>query len=110
MMNLKRMMCGSALAAGVGVAGLFGVGIGVAGADPGQPCGGPNAPVCQGPAPQHNNGPGPAPGPNGWQHRNMNQARQDHQPFVYNGQRVQPMPAGNGHGWGFWFLGQWIPL
>jgi hypothetical protein len=26
------------------------------------------------------------------------------------GQQVNPLPAGDGHGWGFWFLGQWIPL
>jgi hypothetical protein len=114
-MNLKRMVCASTLAAGVGVAGLFGVGLSTAGADPGQPCGAPNAPACQrqpaagpqnnGPAPQNNR-----PGPNDWQNHDINQGRQDHQPFRYNGQQVQPMPAGNGAGWGFWFLGQWIPL
>lgn len=107
-MNLKRVVCSSALAAGVGVAGLLGVGLGVAGADPGQPCGAPNAPSCQGPGPGQG-GPAPA-APNNWQNRGIDQGRQDHQPFLFNGQQVQPMPAGNGSGWGFWFFNQWIPL
>jgi hypothetical protein len=100
-MKLKRTVYASTLAAGVAVAGLFG--IGAANAQPGQPCGGPNAPVCQ-------SGPNNGPGGNDWQGRGINQARNDHQPFDYNGQRVQPLPAGNGDGWGFWFLGQWIRL
>ena len=143
-MNVKRMMYTSVAAAGIGAAGLFGLGIGTASADPGQPCGGWNAPACQ-PGPnngpgdwhnnnnngpdngpggwhnnngpgdwQQNNGPGdwqhPDNGPVDWQHRGIDQGRQDHQPFNWNGQWVQPMPAGNGFGWGFWFLGQWIPL
>ena len=40
----------------------------------------------------------------------IDHGRRDHQPFTYNGQHVTPMPAGNGAGWGFWFLGQWIGL
>jgi hypothetical protein len=28
---------------------------------------------------------------------------------MYNGQRVTPMQAGNGAGWGFWLGGVWIP-
>jgi len=114
-MNLKRMACTTALAAGVGVAGLFGVGVGTAAADPG--CGGWNQPQCghdnnNGPGRNDNNGPGwnNNNGPVDWQHRNIDQARQDHQPFQWMGQQVQPMPAGNGMGWGFWFLNQWIPL
>ncbi len=112
-MNLKRLVYASTAAVGVGAAGLFGLGIGTASADPGQPCGGPNAPTCQqGPNNGPGNGPnnGPGNGPGGWQQRGIDQGRQDHQPFDYNGQQVQPMPAGNGQGWGFWFLGQWIPL
>ncbi len=122
-MNLKRMACASTLAAGVGVAGLFGIGLGTAGADPGPPCGGWNAPQCNnGPGWNNNNNNGPGwnnnnrpgwnnnNGPVDWQHRGIDQGRQDHQPFLWNGQQVQPMPAGNGVGWGFWFLGQWIPL
>ena len=45
-----------------------------------------------------------------WNHRGIDQGRQDHQPFNWNGQQVTPMPAGNGQGWGFWFLGLWIPM
>jgi hypothetical protein len=40
----------------------------------------------------------------------MDQARGDHQPFNWHGQQVTPIPAGNGAGWGFWFVGTWIPL
>jgi hypothetical protein len=120
-MNLKRLACTTALAAGVGVAGLFGAGVGTAAADPG--CGGWNQPQCghdnnNGPGRNdNNNGPGwnnnnnnNNNGPVDWQHRNIDQARQDHQPFQWRGQQVQPMPAGNGVGWGFWFLNQWVPL
>ncbi|MCX2931955.1 hypothetical protein ORI20_16855 [Mycobacterium sp. CVI_P3] len=112
-MNLKRMVYTTTAVAGIGAAGLFGLGIGTASANPGQPCGGPNAPGCQqGPNNGPGNGPnnGPNNGPVNWQQRGIDQGRQDHQPFNWNGQWVQPMPAGNGHGWGFWFLGQWIPL
>lgn len=118
-MNLKRVLYASTAAASIGAAGLFGLGLGTASADPGQPCGGPNPQACQqgpggpgnGPG-GPNNGPGNGPnnGPDDWQHRGIDQGRQDHRPFNWNGQWVQPMPAGNGHGWGFWFLGQWIPL
>ena len=99
-MSLTSMVKASVLATGIAAAGLAGVGLGSAAAAPGQPCGAPGAPVCQG---------APAPN-NGWQNRNVDQARRDHQPFNYNGQHVQPLPAGNGDGWGFWFLGRWIKL
>jgi hypothetical protein len=103
-MNLKRMVCASALAGGIGAASLFGLGVGTASAEPGG-CA-PNTPNCQ----QGPGGPGGGPGGPGGGQRGIDQGRQDHQPFFYNGQQVQPLPAGNGHGWGFWFLGQWIPL
>jgi hypothetical protein len=117
-MNFKRMVCASTLAAGVAGAGLFGVGLGTAGADPGQQCGGWNAPQCQnGPGNNGNNGHdnnnggnNNNNGPADWNNRGIDQGRQDHQPFQWNGQQVQPMPAGNGAGWGFWFLGTWVPL
>lgn len=113
-MDIKRIAGASTLAAGLGLAGLLGVGIGTAGADPGQPCGAPNAPQCQNQGPHGNPGPqgnqGPQGAPADWQHRGVDQARQDHQPFNWNGQQVQPLRAGNGDGWGFWFLGQWIRL
>ena len=111
-MNLKRMVCASTLAAGVGIAGLFGVGLGTAGADPGQHAARRMLRRARTSGPQnndrHDNGPGTAPAD--WQHRGVDQGRQDHQPFMWNGQRVDPLPAGNGDGWGFWFLGQWIRL
>ena len=106
-MNVKRVVCASTLAAGVGVAGLFGVGVGSAAADPGQPCGGPHAPVCGPAQPGRHDGPQQ---PVDWRQRGVDAGRRDHQPFNWNGQQVTPMPAGNGAGWGFWFLNQWIPM
>lgn len=108
-MRLKRALYASTLAAGVGLAGLLGAG--AASADPGPPCNAPNQPQCgqnqhDGPA---NNGPG-NPAPANWQNRGIDQGRQDHQPFNWNGQQVTPLPAGNGQGWGFWFGPVWIPL
>lgn len=111
-MSLARRTAAPILAGGIALAGLLGVGLGAASADPGHPCGQPNAQACApGPqnnnnAPQNNNGPQN----NNWQGRNIDQARNDHQPFMHNGQRVEPLRAGNGDGWGFWFLGQWIRL
>lgn len=118
-MTFKRAAYASTLAAGVGLAGLFGVGLGTAAADPGQGCNAPNRPACG--QDQHDNrGPGNdsrpgnndnAPGNNvNWQGRGVDQGRQDHQPFNWNGQQVNPVPAGNGQGWGFWFGPVWIPL
>ncbi|MBJ7338570.1 hypothetical protein [Mycolicibacterium sp.] len=122
-MTFKRAAYVSTLAAGVGLAGLFGVGLGTASADPGQQCNAPNRPPCA--QDQHDNngqwqgnndqwhgdndrGPGNAPA--NWQNRGVDQGRQDHQPFNWNGQQVTPLPAGNGQGWGFWFGPVWIPL
>jgi hypothetical protein len=45
-----------------------------------------------------------------WHGRGVDQGRFDHQPFNWMGQQVNPVPSGDGNGWGFWFLGQWIPL
>ncbi|MBJ7464542.1 MAG: hypothetical protein JHD38_12980 [Mycolicibacterium sp.] len=103
-MSLARRTAAPILAGGIALAGLLGVGLGTASADPGRPCGQPNAQACA-PGPQNN-----GPQNNNWQGRNIDQARNDHQPFMHNGQRVEPMRAGNGDGWGFWFLGQWIRL
>lgn len=104
-MKLTRAVGTSAVAAGIALAGLFSSGAGVAGADPGRPCGQPGTAACQ-PAPQQQQ----QQQNNDWQRRDINAARQDHQPFMHEGQRVQPLPAGNGDGWGFWFLGRWIRL
>jgi hypothetical protein len=116
-MTIKRAVYTSTLAAGVGLAGLFGVGLGTASANPGQ-CNTPGQPPCG--QDQHDNGRGNNQGrndndgrnnaPANWQGRGVDQGRQDHQPFNWNGQQVTPMQAGNGAGWGFWFLGVWIPL
>ena len=103
-MKARRVLYGSTLAAGIGLAGVLGVGLGSAAAEPGQPCNAPGAPACGG----HHEDRGPAPA--NWQGRGIDQGRNDHQPFNWNGQQVTPMQAGNGAGWGFWFLGTWIPL
>jgi hypothetical protein len=114
-MTFKRAAYAATLAAGVGVAGLFGVGLGTASADPGPQCNAPNRPPCG--QDFHNNGPGnnwnnngPGNGPVDWHNRGIDQGRGDHQPFNWNGQQVYPVPAGNGQGWGFWFGPVWIPL
>jgi hypothetical protein len=110
-MNLTRMLCTATATAGIGVAAMFGLGMGTASADPGQPCGGWNAPGCQsGPGWHQDDNWHRDNGPDDWQHRGIDQGRQDHRPFNWNGQWVQPMQAGDGLGWGFWFLGQWIPF
>lgn len=100
-MKLNRVVGTSALAGGIAAASLISLAAGTAVAEPGQPCGQPGVAACQ---------PGPSAQNNDWQHRDINRARQDHQPFTYEGHRVQPVPAGNGDGWGFWFLGRWIRL
>ncbi|OBF27481.1 hypothetical protein A5724_30015 [Mycobacterium sp. ACS1612] len=101
-MTFKRVLFTSAVAAGIGAAGLFG--IGTANADP-WGCDHPGQPACG----DHHDDRG-GPGPVDWHNRGIDQGRFDHQPFNWNGQQVYPVPAGDGHGWGFWFLGQWIPL
>jgi hypothetical protein len=45
-----------------------------------------------------------------WHGRGIDQGRGDHQPFNWMGQQVNPMQSADGNSWGFWFLGQWIPL
>jgi hypothetical protein len=113
-MTFKRAVYASTLAAGVGLAGLFGVGLGTAAADPGQPCNAPGAPACG--QDQHrndqgrNDNRGPAPAQANWQGRGIDLGRQDHQPFNWNGQQVNPVFDQGHNGWGFWFLGLWIPL
>ena len=114
-MTFKRAVYASTLAAGVGLAGLLGAGLGTASANPGQ-CNTPGQPPCG--QDQHdgrgndNRGPNDNGGgaPVNWQGRGVDQGRQDHQPFNWNGQQVTPLPAGNGAGWGFWFGPVWIPL
>jgi hypothetical protein len=104
-MAFKRAMGASVLAAGIGVTGLLGVGLGSAAAQPGPDCGRPGNQQCG-----HDQRDNQGPGRGDWNNRGVDQGRQDHQPFNWRGQQVTPMPAGNGAGWGFWFLGQWVPL
>ena len=54
-MTFKRTLGVSALAAGIGMAGLLGVGLGTASADPGWGCDRPGAPQCD----NHRDGRGP---------------------------------------------------
>ena len=42
--------------------------------------------------------------------RGLDDARGDHQPFNWQGQRVEPYFDNDRGAWGFWFLGLWIPL
>ncbi|TRW78419.1 hypothetical protein FK535_25375 [Mycolicibacterium sp. 018/SC-01/001] len=100
-MTFTRMLSASVVAGTLALTGVALGGSGIAAAQPGAQCDRPGAQPCQ-PAP-------PAPN-NDWQHRGIDQGRQDHQPFQYQGQQVHPLPAGNGDGWGFWFLGRWIRL
>jgi hypothetical protein len=115
-MKVKRMIWVSSLAGGIGLASVLGVGLGTASADPGQPCGGPNAQFCQpGPGrdqgPQQDRGPGPQPiDDRGIDQRGIDQGRADHQPFSYMGQHVNPVFDNDHGGWGFWFFNMWIPL
>jgi hypothetical protein len=112
-MTFKRTLGVSALAAGIGVAGLLGVGLGTANADPGWGCDRPGAPPCDNHRDDRwqdrGDNRGPA-GPVDWHNRGIDQGRYDHQPFDWNGQQVTPVPAGDGNGWGFWFLNNWIPM
>src|ERR1700676_4362759 len=43
-----------------------------------------------------------------WDQRGIDDARGDHQPFNWQGQRVDPYFDNNRGAWGFWFLGLWI--
>ncbi|KWX23493.1 hypothetical protein AFM11_14535 [Mycolicibacterium wolinskyi] len=109
-MNIKQAVCASAIVAGVGLAGAMGTGIGTASADPcNRP---PNPSFCNGPGgPAPNNPPGPRGGPGaGPGQRGLEDGRIDHQPFIYNGQNVNPVFDHDRNAWGFWFLGVWIPL
>ena len=103
-MTFKRVVYASTLAAGVGLAGLFGVGLGTAAANLDKPATRrvrrPVRSIATTVAPATI----VAPAPVDWQHRGIDQGRKDHQPFNWNGQQVTPMRAGNGAGWGFWFL------
>lgn len=105
-MTLTRIVCTSILTAGIGLAGLLGLGLTTASAEPGPNCGRPGTPSCE----QHRDDRGPFQAQGNWQRRGIDEGRRDHEPFNWNGQQVHPMRDGNGQGWGFWFLGTWIPM
>lgn len=45
-----------------------------------------------------------------WDQRGPDDARFDHQPFNWQGQRVEPYWDQYRAAWGFWFFGMWMPL
>jgi len=96
-MKLKRVIAAAAIAGGLGASAL-GLGSGLAAADPPHPGHGhgweqPRRPDIR---PQDRDG--------------YYRAPQDHRPFQYQGQWVNPV-FDNGHrAWGFWLGPIWIPL
>jgi hypothetical protein len=115
-MNLKKIAAQAAIAAVLGLPALgLGVGVGTASADPGPPCGN----YCQGQfdqrGPDGDRGDGGFRGDGqfdqrGWNQRGIDDGRLDHQPFDYQGQRVEPY-FDNGQGaWGFQFFGIFVPM
>ena len=46
----------------------------------------------------------------GWDQRGFDDGRRDHRPFSFRGHRVEPFFDQGRGGWGFWFLGSWIPF
>src|SRR3954469_10516701 len=108
-MTIKQVLGTSTLAAGIGMAGLLGVGLGTASADPWHGCDRPGACDDHRDGGDHHDGRDYG-GPVDWHRRGLDDGRRDHQPFNWNGQQVYPRPAGDGRGWGFWFGPIWIPL
>jgi hypothetical protein len=96
--DIKRVLGTSVLAAGIAAGAAMGLVPGTAAADPGPPCGPQN---CQQNGPERGL---PV------EQRGIDNGRQDHQPFTYNGHRVDPVFDQHRNGWGFWFFGLWIPL
>jgi hypothetical protein len=125
-MNFKKTVARTAIVGALGFSALgLGVGLGTASADPGnggQPCLPQN---CQR-DPHGGGGDGRQFGDQGrpdqgrpdqggwdqrpWDQRGIDDARRDHQPFNWQGQRVEPYFDNDRGAWGFWFLGVWIPL
>lgn len=125
-MQLKRIVTASTLAAGIGVAGIFGVGLAGANADPGRP---------DAPSDAHsgmhvdgrdvdwhdghddhggnwhdNRGEWHDDRGHDWHDRGIDDGRRDHHPFDWNGQMVNPMFDPGHNAWGFWVGPIWIPL
>ncbi|MCW2626817.1 hypothetical protein [Mycobacterium sp.] len=132
-MRFRQTVARGAIVGALGFSALgLGVGLGTASADPWQPCWAQN---CQGDqrgdGGQDHRGDGRPWGDQwrpdqwrpdqgrqdqgGWDQRQWDQrgiddARWDHQPFNWQGQRVEPYWDQDRGAWGFWFLGFWIPL
>lgn len=134
-MNAKKIVAKSAIASALGLCALgLGAGgaAGIASADPGQPCWPQN---CQSDDHHDNGGPdNRGYGDNDhrygdqwrpdqdqwrpdqrddqrpWDQRGIDDARFDHQPFNWQGQRVEPYWDQGRNAWGFWFFGMWIPM
>ncbi|MDT5093345.1 MAG: hypothetical protein QOH60_2708 [Mycobacterium sp.] len=120
--NLKKIAAGAVIAGALGLPAVaLGIDSATASADPGQ-CWGPN---CNGDRDRgdHDQGrPDQWRQDQGrddqwrdrnqrvWNERGVDDARFDHQPFNWQGQRVEPYWDQDRAAWGFWFLGAWIPL
>src|SRR6478752_766842 len=112
-MSFRKTVARSAVVGAIGFSALgLGVGLGTASADPWQPCW---AQTCQGD--QRGDGRADQWRPDQgswdqrpWDQRGIDDARGDHQPFNWQGQRVEPYFDNDRGAWGFWFLGLWIPL
>lgn len=125
-MNVKKVVAQAAIASALGFPALgLGVGVATAGADPGPGCGF----YCQGDhhGDQGNGGDhgdrgngrdggyrqddrGPQFDQQRWDQRGIDEGRFDHQPFNYQGQRVEPYFDNDRGIWGFSFFGIFIPL
>jgi hypothetical protein len=95
-MRIKKIVVGTVAAGGIGLAAL-GAGAGVASA-----------------APPHQVTPQQQQQWQPQQQRPTTQPgavkRPDHRAFTYRGQRVTPHYDAAHRGWGFWFLGFWVPV
>ncbi len=96
-MRIKKIVMGTVVAGGVGLASL-GAGAGIASAAPATQVQThqqyvQNAPRAAAPIAQ----PGPV-------------RRPDHKAFNYRGHTVTPTFDQHHHAWGFWFFGFWVPL
>jgi hypothetical protein len=139
-MNLRKTLTGAAIAGVLGLPALgLGIGIGSASADPGPPCGiycqgqqdhrgnggDPGNGGDNGFRPDGGNGGDGGFRPDGgdrgnggdgrfdqlrWDQRGIDQGRYDHQPFNYQGQRVEPYFDNDRGVFGFQFFGIFIPL
>jgi hypothetical protein len=115
-MNVKKNAAKGAIATVLGLSALgLGVGAGAASADPGPPC----WENCGGHGDRGNHRgyndydpwrPGQQVWERPWDQRFIDDARFDHRPFNWQGQRVEPYFDNLRGAWGFWFFGVWIAL